>query len=149
MGYDVPGVDAFLELAREVDLDGFWDADPELAARPDSSHLRTTNTSSESAYRSSLTGVRISAKQHHAGHNMVFEEMLVGYATLDQPDALLLDELSNQNMEISDLLVRSRKTMIYNKMDPFWVPDLLDAHLTEDLDRQRSCAILCHCQVGR
>src|SRR6266700_4112045 len=43
---------------------------------------------------------------------MIFEKMLVGYAPLDKPDALLLGELSNQNMEIGNLLVRSRKTLI-------------------------------------
>jgi len=66
---------------------------------------------------------------------MILEKMLVGYTALDEPDALLLDELSNQNMEIGNLLVRSRKTMIYHKMDFLWVPDLLNTHLTEDLDR--------------
>src|SRR5205807_97968 len=95
----------------------FWDPDPELAARPDSSHLRTTNTSRKSAYRPRLTSVRISPKENHTRHHMIFEKVLVGYATLDKPDPLLLDELSNQNMEISHLLVRSRKTMIYDKMD--------------------------------
>jgi hypothetical protein len=79
---------------------------------------------------------------------MVFEKMLVGYAALDEPDALLLDELSNQNMEIGDLLVRSGKTVVYDEMDSFRVPDLLDPHLTEDLDRQGSSAILGHRHVG-
>jgi hypothetical protein len=56
--------------------------------------------------------MRISAKQHHTRHYMIFEKMLVGYAALDQPDALLLDELSNQNVKIGHLLVRGRKTMV-------------------------------------
>ena len=66
---------------------------------------------------------------------MILEEMLVGNATLDKPHTLLLDELSNQNMEISHLLVRSRKTMIDHKMDLLWIPDLLNAHLAKDFDR--------------
>src|SRR2546425_7456992 len=114
MGYDVPGVDAFLELAREVDLDGFWDSDPELAARPDSSHLRTTNTSGESAYRSRLTCMRISDKENHAWDHVIFEEELAAYAALHEPDPLLLDKLSNQNVELSHLLLGSKQTMVYN-----------------------------------
>jgi hypothetical protein len=43
---------------------------------------------------------------------MVLEEMLVGNAPFHKTDAMLPSELSNQNMEISDFLVRSRKTMI-------------------------------------
>src|SRR3989442_10416689 len=117
MGYDVPGVDAFLELAREIDLDGFWDPNPELAARPDSSHLRTTNTSSKSAYRSSLTRVRICTEENHTRHHMVFEKVLVRDTSFDKPDPVLLDELTDENMEISHFLVRSGKTMIYDKMD--------------------------------
>src|SRR5207249_2314967 len=112
VGYDIPGIDTLLELASQIDLYGFWDSDPELAARPDSSHLRTTNARSKGTYRTSLTGMRISAKENHAWDHVIFKEMLVGYATLDEPDPLLLDELSNQNMEISHLLVRSRKTMV-------------------------------------
>src|SRR5205807_1369088 len=73
----------------------------------------------------------------------------VGYAALDEPNPLLLDKLSNQNMKISHLLVRSRKTMIYDKMDSLRVPDLLNTHLTEDLDRQGSRAILGHSHIGR
>jgi len=61
--------------------------------------------------------------------------MLVGDTSLDKPDALLLDELSNHNMEIGHFLVRRRKTMINHQMDFLRVPDLLNAHLTEDLDR--------------
>jgi hypothetical protein len=80
---------------------------------------------------------------------MVFEKMLVGYTALDNPDALLLRKLSNKNMEIRNLLVRSRKTMVYNQMDLFRVPDLLNTHLAEDLDRQRAGAILGHSHVGR
>src|SRR5207245_9689001 len=80
---------------------------------------------------------------------MTFEKMLMGYATLDKPDALLLRELANQNMEVGNLLVRSRKTMIYDKMDSLRVPDLLNTHLTEDLDRQGSRAILGHSHIGR
>src|SRR2546425_6223857 len=79
---------------------------------------------------------------------MIFEKMLVGYATLNQPDALLLDKFSNQNMEISHFLVRSRKTMIYDKMDLFWVPDLLNPHLTEHFDCQGSGAVLSHGHVS-
>jgi len=75
---------------------------------------------------------------------MVFEKMLVGYAALDKPDALLLGEFSNQNVKVGDLLVRSRKTMIYDKMDSLRIPDLLNAHLTENLDRQRSGTVLSH-----
>ena len=80
---------------------------------------------------------------------MVFEKMLVGYTALDEPDALLLDELSNQNMEISHFLVRRWKTMVYNQVDSFRVPDLLDAHLTENFDRQRSRTILSHRHIRR
>src|SRR5207245_510596 len=80
---------------------------------------------------------------------MTFEKMLMGYATLDKPDALLLRELANQNMEVGNLLVRSRKTMIYDKMDSLRVPDLLNTHLTENLDRQGSSAILSHGHVRR
>ena len=75
--------------------------------------------------------------------------MLVGNAPLDKPDPLLLDKLSNQNMEISNLLVRSRETMIDHKMDFLWIPDLLHPHLAEDLDRQGSSAVLCHRHVRR
>ena len=71
----------------------------------------------------------------------------MGNAALDKSDALLLDKLSNQNMEISHLLVRSRKAMIYHKMDLFWVPDLLNPHLAKDLDRQGSSTILGHSHV--
>ena len=80
---------------------------------------------------------------------MGFEEVLVRYAALDKPNALLLDELSNQNMEISHLLVRSRKTMVYDEMDLFRIPDLLNTHLTENLDRQGSRTVLSHGHVGR
>jgi hypothetical protein len=92
--------------------------------------------------------VRISAEENHTRHNMIFEKMLVGYATLYKPDALLLDELSDQNMEISNLLVRSGKTMVYDKMDFFRVPNLLNAHLTEDLDSQGSSTVLSHGHVS-
>ena len=34
-------------------------------------------------------------------------------------------------------------------MDSFRVPDLLNTHLTEDLDRQRSRAVLSHGHVSR
>ena len=78
---------------------------------------------------------------------MIFEKMLVGYAPLDKPDALLLGELSNQNVKVGNLLVRSRKTMIYDKMDSLRIPDLLNAHLTENLDRQRSGTVLSHGHV--
>src|SRR5438874_173875 len=50
-------------------------------------------------------------------------------------------------MEIGHLLVRSGKTVVDHEMDFFGVPDLLNAHLTEDLDRQGSSAILGHCHV--
>ena len=39
--------------------------------------------------------------------------------------------------------------MVYDEMDSFRVPDLLDPHLTENLDRQRSSAILSHRHVRR
>ena len=39
--------------------------------------------------------------------------------------------------------------MVYDEMDSFRVPDLLDTHLTENLDRQRSSAILSHRHVRR
>ena len=32
--------------------------------------------------------MRISAEENHTRHNMIFEKMLVGYATLYEPDAL-------------------------------------------------------------
>ena len=80
---------------------------------------------------------------------MILEEVLVGDAALDKPDALLFYELPDQNMEIGHFLVRCRKTMIDHKMDLRRIPDLLNAHFTEDLDRQRSRAILGHCHVGR
>jgi hypothetical protein len=38
--------------------------------------------------------------------------------------------------------------MIDYKMDLFWVPDLLNAHLTKDFDRQGSSAILGHGHVS-
>jgi len=80
---------------------------------------------------------------------MIFEKMLVGNTTLNEPDALLLGEFSNQNMEVSHFFIRSWKTMVYNEMDSFRVPDLLDPHLTENLDRQGSSAILSHGHVRR
>ncbi len=80
---------------------------------------------------------------------MGFEKVLVGYAALYKADALLLNEFSNQNMEISHFLVRSRKTVVYHKMDFLWVPDLLNTHLTEDFDRQGSGTILGHGHVCR
>jgi len=80
---------------------------------------------------------------------MVFEKMLVGNTTLDKPDTLLLGELSNQNVEVGNFLVRSGKTMVYDEMNSFRVPDLLDTHLTENLDRQRSSTILRHRHVRR
>jgi predicted SpoU family rRNA methylase len=79
---------------------------------------------------------------------VVFEKMLVGNTLLHEPDALLLAELSNQNMEIGNLLVRSGTT-IYNEMYSFRVPDLLDTYLTKNLDRQRSSVILGHGHVRR
>ena len=79
--------------------------------------------------------MRVSAKENHPWYNVVFEKVLVGYASLDKSHAVLLDELSNQDMEISYLLVGSGKTMINHKMDPLWIPDPLNAHLAEDLDR--------------
>ena len=93
--------------------------------------------------------MRVRAKEDHTRHYMIFEKMLVGYAALNKSDALLLDKFSNQNMEISHLLIRSRKTMVYDEVDFLRVPNLLDTHLTEDLDRQRSSAILGHGHVGR
>src|SRR5712664_24716 len=52
-------------------------------------------------------------------------------------------------MEIGNLLVWSGKAMVYYEMDFFRVPDLLDAHLTENLDRQRPRTVLGHGHVGR
>src|SRR2546430_13567411 len=46
-------------------------------------------------------------------------------------------------------LVRSRKTMVYDKMDFLRVPDPLNAHLTEDLDGQGSRTILGHRHIDR
>ena len=80
---------------------------------------------------------------------MGFEEVLVGYAALDKPDALLLDKLPYQNMEVGNLLVGSGITMVYNEMDSLRVPNLLNTHLTEDLDRQGPSTILSHGHVGR
>ncbi len=37
--------------------------------------------------------------------------------------------------------------MIYDKMDSLRIPDLLNAHLTENLDRQRSGTVLSHGHV--
>ncbi len=39
--------------------------------------------------------------------------------------------------------------MIYDKMDSLRIPDLLNAHLTENLDRQGSRAVLGHGHVHR
>ena len=39
--------------------------------------------------------------------------------------------------------------MIDHQMDFFRVPDLLNAHFTENLDRQGSSAVLGHGHVGR
>src|SRR2546422_1008570 len=52
-------------------------------------------------------------------------------------------------MEISNLLVRSGKTMVYDQMDFFRIPDFLNTHLAKDLDSQGSRAVLGHGHVGR
>ena len=80
---------------------------------------------------------------------MGFEEVLVGYAALDKPDALLLDKLPYQNMEVGNLLVGSGITMVYDEMDSLRVPNLLNTHLTEDLDRQGPSTILGHRHIRR
>jgi len=56
--------------------------------------------------------MRVCAEQNHTWDYVVFEKMLVGYASLDKPDTLLLGELSNQNMEIGYFLVGSRISVI-------------------------------------
>src|SRR5690348_14130130 len=79
---------------------------------------------------------------------MVFEKMLVGYAALNQSDSMLLDKLAHQVMKIGNLLIRSRKSVINYQMNSGRVPYFWDAHLAENLDRQRSSTVLSHGEVG-
>src|SRR5689334_6444624 len=123
MGDQVPGIDSFLELAGQVDLERFWDSDPEISGRPDSRHFGTTDPCRESANRSPLTGVRICAKQDHSRNNMIFEKMLVRNTALNQSDSMLLDKLPHQVMKIGNLLVRSGKSVINHQMNSGRVPD--------------------------
>ncbi len=66
-----------------------------------------------------LTRVRICTEQNHTWQNMIFEKMLVRNTSFHKSDALLLDKLLDQNVEVGHFLVRSGKTMVYDEMDFF------------------------------
>src|SRR2546428_13158911 len=75
--------------------------------------------------------------------------MLMRNTSFDKTYAMLLDKLSYQMVEISDLLIWSRERMINHEMNFRWVPDFRDPHLAEDFDGEGPSAVLSHGKVGR
>src|SRR2546425_7082240 len=75
--------------------------------------------------------------------------MLMGNTSLHESASHLSNEFTDQIMEVSNLLVRRKIRVIDYEMDPRWIPELLDPHLPDDLDRQGPSTILCHSKVDR
>jgi hypothetical protein len=62
---------------------------------------------------------------------------------------LLFYEFPDQVVEVGNLLISSRISVVYDQMDPRRVPQPLNPHLLEDPYRQRTRAVLGHGQVCR
>src|SRR2546428_13484509 len=75
--------------------------------------------------------------------------MLMGNTSLHESASHLSNEFTDQIVKVGDLLVRRRIGVIDYEMDPRWIPELLDPHLPDDLDRQGPSTILCHSKVDR
>src|SRR2546426_8518724 len=75
--------------------------------------------------------------------------MLMGNTSLHESASHLSNEFTDQIVKVGDLLVRRRIGVIDYEMDARWVPELLDPHFSNDLNRQWTRTVLRHSKVDR
>src|SRR2546422_9991282 len=75
--------------------------------------------------------------------------MLMGNTSLHESASHLSNEFTDQIVKVSNLLVRRRIRVIDYEMDPRWIPELLDPHLSNDLNRKGTCTVLRHSKINR